>query len=108
MRKYIMPIEDISYIEKLERLNYEINSYGVIIDRLISSHLNDANFLNSEIWKTYYNNFVSTNKQYEQAKNEFTSYLMPIVRENENNPNLSFSWNIEDFSTKTVEIIIED
>ena len=33
--------------------------------------------------------------------------MMPIVRDYENNPNAIFSWNIEDFSTKTVEITIQ-
>lgn len=107
MKRYILPIDDIQRLEELERLNYEVNSYSLVIDRMLSSHMNEPKFIQSEIFRSYQKEYQQVVLQYERAKNEFTHYLMPIVREEEGNKDIPFSWNIEDFGTKTVEIIIQ-
>lgn len=107
MKRYILPIDDIVRLESLERLNYEVNSYSLVIDRMLSSHMTEPKFIQSPIFIEYQKEFQAKIAEYEKAKHDFTYYLMPIVRDYEDNPNAVFSWNIEDFSTKTVEITIQ-
>ena len=107
MKRYILPIDDIQRLEALERLNYEVNSYSLVMERMLTSHVGEPKFLQSPIFMEYQKEFQTKLMEYEKAKNDFTHYMMPIVKDYENNPNAIFSWNIEDFSTKTVEITIQ-
>ena len=53
MKRYILPIDDIQRLEALERLNYEVNSYSLVMERMLTSHVGEPKFLQSPIFMEY-------------------------------------------------------
>lgn len=96
---------DSESINYLQRLGYEIDSYRSIIDFLFTTHRDDPDFIDSEIFHAYQLKYEKVNAEYAKAKEEYgQKILRPIVEENSGEVGIDFNWKIPNFADKKVFI----
>ena len=109
MKTYYLPMlqEKADY---LQRLQYEVETRQSVIDRLFSNHKDDADdsVLTGVPFKTYHAQLEEAVFAFDLAKNEFTSELLPVVRDKEGTDEVNFDWSIEDFNSLQVKIVVRD
>lgn len=110
MKKYNIEIDESQkeVLDYLQRLMLEVDSRLTIIDRLFETHKMDPDdsLFKSVPYKSYMKEFEEYNAQFNEAKNEFSKYLMPIIKEKEGKDEINFQWNVSDFVLRIVEITI--
>lgn len=109
MKSYYLelPTKTVNY---LERLDYELSAKQSVIDYIMTSHKDDADasVLEGAPFKHYEKELEKNAAEYAEAKKELTNYLIPLVQEKEGKQNVTFDWNIEDFSDKRVKITLKE
>ena len=96
-------IGDDDSLNYLQRLGYEIDSYRSIVDYLFSSHKDEPEFLDSDIFKSYMKKYEIVNAEYAKAKEKYgQEILRPIVEDRCDDTDVDFTWTIPDFNDKKV------
>ena len=92
--EYIITIKHNSMIEALEMHYYDYHSKRDIIEYILMYHPELKNDLWEEYQKEYEKSFIA----YTLAKNNFTKYLMGVLKKE------NFNWTVVDFSEKTIKV----
>lgn len=92
----------------LQRLDYEVSARVFVIDRILTSHKDDADasVIEGIPFQTYQKQLEEKNSEYAMAKNKFTNQLKPLVQKHTGKEEVSFTWTIEDFSELQAKIIL--
>lgn len=87
-------------IDYLQRLHFELEAHQDVIQRIIEGHSADQNadILESAVFKKYSKNISEIKAEYELAKQEVTSVYVPDEYKGKD-----AKWNI-DFQTRTMTI----
>lgn len=90
----------------LQRLGMEVDARGEIINRLFTSHANDADdsVLTSKPFETYQKQYNEVFAEYNMAKEAFGNELQLLVDKEEGREETRFNWLIEDFNEHKVKI----
>jgi len=94
----------------LQRLNYEIETHLMIINKIFEMHKNDVDvtLFDSEIWKKYQQELVETKIELDTAKDNLSSELIKRVQEIEKREDVNFDWSIDNYLIPEVRIIVKE
>lgn len=90
----------------LQRLGMEVDARAEIINRLFTSHAQDADdsVLTSKPFETYQKQYNEIFAEYNLAKESLGKELQPLVDKEEGRTETPFNWKIENFSENKVKI----
>lgn len=94
----------------LQRLNYEIETHLMIINKIFEMHKNDVDvtLFDSEIWKKYQQELVETKIELDTAKDNLSSELIKRVQEIEKKEDVNFDWSIDNYLIPEVRIMVKE
>lgn len=106
-KTYKFPIPE-EMVTPLQKLDYEISTASFIVERLFDTHKGDADtsLFDSVPFKAYIKKIEEARYAYDQEKQKLTDYLIPLIKEKENDENVNFNWNLENFAIPEVRIDI--
>lgn len=109
MKTYTLPNTQ-EMNDYLQRLDYDINTRLLVIDKMFTMHKDDTDtsLFDSIIWKKYYKELEEVKAEYEIAKLKLQSQLAEAVDEIEGRQGVQFNWSIDDFLIPVVTITILD
>lgn len=90
----------------LQRLGIEVDGRLEVINRLFTTHANDADdsVLTSKPFQTYQKQYDEINAEYNLAKEELGKELTKLVQEKLGKEEVNFNWTIEDFNEHKAKI----
>lgn len=93
-------------IADVQTLGAEIDVRTHIIDAIFEAHKNDvdSSIITSTLFKTYQNELMEYKLKYDKAVKELGDKIIPMVQEKLKSDDVTFDWNIQDFSKLEVEI----
>lgn len=91
----------------VQALGAEVDVRTHVINAMFEAHKNDtdASILFSVPFKAYQKELIEYKMQYDKAVKDLGDKIIPMVQEKLNSDNLTFDWNISDFSKLEAEII---
>ena len=94
----------------LQRLNYEIETHLMIINKIFEMHKNDVDvtLFDSEIWKKYQQELVEIKIELDTAKDNLSSELIKRVQEIEKKEDVNFDWSIDNYLIPEVRIMVKE
>jgi len=94
----------------LQKLDYEIDTHLMIINKIFEMHKNDVDtsLFDSEIWKKYQQELVETKMELDVAKDNLSTDLIKKVQEIEKKDEVSFDWSIDNYLIPEVRIIVKE
>lgn len=102
MTKEIIIDKDIESFTYLEKMYYEVNTYILAVDRILTNHKDDTDLslFTSKVWKHFYSCFEKSNTEYEMIKEKFGKEVVSKYTDG----SINFTWTVMNFTEGRIQI----
>lgn len=94
-------------LTEVQSLGAEVDVRTHVINAMFEAHKNDTDtsIIFSAPFKAYQKELMDYKMQYDKAVKDLGDKIIPMVQEKFNSDDVTFDWNISDFSKLEAEII---